>query len=449
MKKKIISALLSGLAVIMAGCSSDIPGNAESPASSGDSILSLEIDKKEMTRSGLESTSFDEGDEVFVVVKDRTNPDVLTVTTKATYTDGRWRMEDKINLANGDWTIADIQVYYPYDLALEGYDRESGKINLSFSRQDILYGASYGWSKTNANARVSCKHAMTRITLALNNNTDADVTAERVKITNEGEQSFLGIKGSLDSNGVNVSSYADIITVYKGGYKIAAGATGYYDILLPPTLAAYDRMLDWFENEGIPKTVLKFELWVNDRTVNFDIDANAWEEGHQYTYPVKLKETGTLTKPDYNGHEFVDLGLSVKWATCNVGAHFPYEYGSYFAWGETTTKPKYTEENSKTINKNIDDFSGNPEYDAAAYNWGGNCRMPTRAECEELDNRCEWTWTTYGGKKGYKVSGPNGNSIFLPAAGARAGSTLYDAGMCCYYWSSSPYEEEINRAYYL
>ena len=66
-------------------------------------------------------------------------------------------------------------------------------------------------------------------------------------------------------------------------------------------------------------------------------------------------------------HEAVDLGLSVKWATCNVGAESPEEYGDYFAWGETTTKTEYTYENSKTYGKNIGDIAGNPAYDAATY----------------------------------------------------------------------------------
>ena len=148
-------------------------------------------------------------------------------------------------------------------------------------------------------------------------------------------------------------------------------------------------------------------------------------------------------------HEWVDLGLSVKWATCNVGASKPEDYGNYYAWGETTTKSSYTESNSKTYGKSMGDIKGNSSYDAATANWGGNWRMPTKTEMQELIDKCTWEWTTQNGVKGYKVTGPNGNSIFLPAAGTRIGSSLYDAGGFGSCWSSAPSEYHDYDAYYL
>lgn len=152
-----------------------------------------------------------------------------------------------------------------------------------------------------------------------------------------------------------------------------------------------------------------------------------------------------------NGHEWINLGLpsGTKWATCNVGASSPSDYGSYFAWGETSPKSAYTEANSKTYKKSIGDISGNPVYDAARANWGGTWRMPTKAESQELVDKCSWTWTTQGGKKGYKVTGPNGNSIFLPAAGDRYGTSLDDAGEYGFYWCSTPSESVTETAYFL
>lgn len=150
-----------------------------------------------------------------------------------------------------------------------------------------------------------------------------------------------------------------------------------------------------------------------------------------------------------NGHEYVDLGLSVKWATCNVGANKPEEYGNYYAWGETITKSSYTSDNSKTYGKAMNDISGNSSYDAARANWGGSWRMPTKAEMQELKDRCTWTWTTQNGVKGYKVKGPNGNSIFLPAAGCRIGLSLDYAGSYGDYWSSTPRGSDSYNAYYL
>ena len=166
--------------------------------------------------------------------------------------------------------------------------------------------------------------------------------------------------------------------------------------------------------------------------------------------------TNNPTGPE-NGYGYVDLGLSVKWATCNVGANNPEDYGDYFKWGETTTKYtynwstyKYCNGSSSTLTKYCNNSSyGNNGFtdnktqlelsdDAAHANWGGSWRMPTDAEWEELINNCTWTWTTQNGVYGRKVtSKTNENSIFLPAAGYRDDSSLYDAGGDGLYWSSS------------
>ena len=160
--------------------------------------------------------------------------------------------------------------------------------------------------------------------------------------------------------------------------------------------------------------------------------------------------------PKKQEHEWVDLGLSVKWATCNVGATKPEEYGDYFAWGEVKPKEYYDWSTYKYCRGSYDSMTkycnnssyGNngftdnktildPEDDAATVNWGGAWRMPTKAEQDELREKCKWTWTTQNGVNGYKVVGLNGNSIFLPAAGFMDTSSLYDVGSGGYYLSSS------------
>ena len=158
-------------------------------------------------------------------------------------------------------------------------------------------------------------------------------------------------------------------------------------------------------------------------------------------------------------YEAVDLGLSVKWASCNVGAESPEEYGDYFAWGETTPKSSYTESNSVTYGLSISELEsrgiigadGNltSAYDAATANWGEDWRMPTLDEMEELINGCEWEWTSVNGVNGRLVTGPNGNSIFLPAAGYRHGTDVYDRGSSGNCWSATLYERGGNGAYYL
>ena len=155
------------------------------------------------------------------------------------------------------------------------------------------------------------------------------------------------------------------------------------------------------------------------------------------------------------GHEYVDLGLpsGLKWATCNVGANNPWEYGGYYAWGETEEKSNYSWSTYKWCNGSYDSLTKyctsssygtvdnktvlDPEDDVAHVKWGGSWRMPTKAELDELRNNCTWNWTTLNGVNGYTVTGPNGNSIFLPAAGYRYGTEVNSRGSYGYYWSSS------------
>ena len=159
-----------------------------------------------------------------------------------------------------------------------------------------------------------------------------------------------------------------------------------------------------------------------------------------------------------NGHECVDLGLpsGLKWACCNVGASEPWEYGGYYAWGETEEKSNYTWKKYKWCNGSEDSMTKyctdsdygrvdnktvlDPADDVAHVKWGGSWRMPTLDEIRELVNRCNWQWTSLNGVNGYRVTGPNGNSIFLPAAGQRYRTGHLDRGTNGYYWSSSLYD---------
>lgn len=137
-----------------------------------------------------------------------------------------------------------------------------------------------------------------------------------------------------------------------------------------------------------------------------------------------------------NDHVWIDLGLpsGTKWATCNMGATNPEDFGDYYAWGETTPKESYTESNYT--------YSSNPttlpsSADAATVNWGTSWRIPTDIEIHELLDNCTAEWTTINGVNGSLFIGPNGNSIFLPAAGHRSNNNHENANIRSSYWSSS------------
>ena len=193
---------------------------------------------------------------------------------------------------------------------------------------------------------------------------------------------------------------------------------------------------DWAKSdlENLPAQIQRDkELEAAREAVDAAIEEAKKEEEKAKAEKAKQAQlTGVI-----NGHEWVDLGLSVKWATCNVGADAPSDYGNYYAWGETSTKSSYTEDNCKYYGVDIGSNISGTKYDAARANWGGTWRMPTIEEFEELRNKCTWTWTTQGGHNGYRVTGPNGKSIFLPAAGRMEDASLYNVGSIGDYWSAT------------
>lgn len=133
---------------------------------------------------------------------------------------------------------------------------------------------------------------------------------------------------------------------------------------------------------------------------------------------VDFSEKPTAPKP--TAGEYVDLGLSVKWASCNLGATKPSETGGLYAWGETSTKNEYAKDNYAYYDSSTSaytdighDISGS-QYDAATVQLGKNWRIPSNEEYRELYNNCKWEWSSLDGVYGYTVKGPNGNIVFFP-----------------------------------
>ena len=206
-----------------------------------------------------------------------------------------------------------------------------------------------------------------------------------------------------------------------------------------------------------------------------------WKNGVYTAFPINEVDSITFTlpsTPEDEPNDFpdagegvaVDLGLpsGTLWADRNVGADSPEDYGDYFAWGETKPKDYYNWDTYKWCNGSYDTmtkYCTNRSYgynsftdgkttlestdDAATANWGEKWCMPTRDQLSELKSKCTWTWTTQNGVKGYKVTGLNGKSIFLPTAGCRYDSELYYAGSNGSYWLSSLSEYDPDDSYCL
>ena len=158
---------------------------------------------------------------------------------------------------------------------------------------------------------------------------------------------------------------------------------------------------------------------------------------------------------EYPVAEAIDLGLpsGTKWASWNVGASAPEQHGGYYAWGETEEKDYYDRITYKFYNSESgeyihigDDIAGT-EYDVAHVKWGGSWRMPSIDQIKELMDHCTRTWTTQNGVIGTLVTGPNGATIFLPAAGERSYDDFIHGGEYGYYWSSSLNPDYVICAY--
>ena len=184
-----------------------------------------------------------------------------------------------------------------------------------------------------------------------------------------------------------------------------------------------------------------------------------------------LRRVQMLRSVHFRLRKSVDLGLSVKWATCNVGANKPEEYGDYYAWGETEPKDfyfwdtyKYCDGTYNSLTKYTDSaygkdgFSDNksvldPEDDVAHVKWGGNWRIPTKEELEELRTKCTWTSTTLNGVKGYSVTsnvdGYTDRSIFLPATGMRIRQWTENTDTIGRFWGNSIVTGDDYDAVYL
>lgn len=187
-------------------------------------------------------------------------------------------------------------------------------------------------------------------------------------------------------------------------------------------------------------------------------DTSTYAVADTFTYVVA--DTFTLVQKG-TFYEAIDLGLSVKWASCNIGAKSPEEYGGFYAWGETEEKLDYSWATYRYyVNDTITKYCVKSGWvdnkilldsidDAACVLWGDGWRMPTLSETKDLVNKCSWKWTTINNISGYTVTGANGNSIFLPAAGHFSSTEIVHYGSCGFYWSSTLHEDYDERAYYL
>ena len=163
-----------------------------------------------------------------------------------------------------------------------------------------------------------------------------------------------------------------------------------------------------------------------------------------YYYCVRASVNGSyyysdiksFTTNDIPASGYVDLGVSCKWATCNLGATSPEDSGDYYAWGETETRTFFYTSNYTYYKKSIGTEISGTDYDAARKHLGSPWRMPTSTEFQELLDKCFWKEISYKESKGYLVTGKNGNAIFIPKTGYKVNNNQKEGYAC---WTSTHY----------
>ena len=375
-------------------------------------------------------------------------------TETAIFTGGGWALKSSATYA----------AYYPYNF----YNRDLKNIPVSYEGQTQNGNAStshigaYDFMaasvSTPENGAVSfdMQHLGCLVQLTVDLDEAATINEVSIKYGEENSGEFI-TKGYIDLSSqtpaIQASSQEDksnTISIALENLSVTAeeAATVYF-MMAPVNL----------EGKTIDVTVTKND----DEAKAYQVAGKNYIAGKAYAIALSSSDE-VATQTSYT---MVDLGLpsGTLWADRNVGADSPESYGDYFAWGETEPKDYYDESTYKWCQGSYDiqtKYCTSNSYgtvdnkivldledDAAYVNMGKDWRMPTYDELSELNSKCTWTWTTQNGVNGYKVTGPNGSSIFLPAAGWRYGSSLVDAGSLGDYWSTSLNERNPSYAWYL
>ena len=452
-----------GLFPLLVACSQEDLETIQ-PATATLSISTEIVTTRSFSTGLINDVAFARGNQIGVTLQDRyTNTYNGALNQKATYDGGQWVFDNPISLNEND---AQLIAYYPY--SDEYYDgthptrapyiqpwatkRQWIPIDISpfphyDGQQDYLCAdpeKRIVVSASKTHAVIKFKHVLPKVTFQIiksASDANEDISIRQVILKNKQESgNEICTKGWLDITSGYIErgqSTGDKITQWLYG-KLGTKDATTADFLVFPS------------DFGNDEVVLSIELSKDGKTWTFydvPIPGTCWEAGNQYTYPVTVSLAEQQTA---ESHEWVDLGLSVRWATMNVGASSPSDYGDYYAWGETTTKSDYSWKTYKYCNgseKSMTKYCTKSSYgivdnktelessdDVAHMKWGGKWRMPTDDDLRELVNECAWTWTTQNGHQGYKVTGSNGNSIFLPAAGFRNGTSLGSVDSYGGYW---------------
>ena len=436
--------------------------------------LPINISMGVQTRAN--DTTYENGDKVgiYVVNYDGSTAGTLAASgnqvdnMRFTFNNGSWTPDETIYWKDGS-TPADFYAYYPYNSSVASVTEYPFSVQLDQSSEENYWASDFLWGKvarvtpTPSAVSIRTKHSMSRIVVSIKPNgfaaNDWDTATKSIKICGTKTQSTIDL-----STGV-ATAIGDAGVITPLFIEQTNSTNTYMAMVVPQTIDDSSNFIvvtvdgkDYVYRKDYQfraNTQHNFSITVNKAAGSVDIAITEWDIDGYVNEGDALEENVEVNQVA----EAVDLGLSVKWATWNVGASAPEDFGNYYAWGETESKSYYWWDTYKyrtstsgitkyCTSKNdgafVDGkFRLEPEDDVANVKWGDNWRMPTLEECEELVENCTWEWTEINGIGGYTITGTNGNSIFLPATGFReyadfcpVGQALPD-GLYGFYWSKS------------
>lgn len=443
MSKKLLLCSLSALA-ILSSCKHD--KDDVSIFSSDELTISASVGQMSANKSLKLGTSFDAGDEISVYAWTG-SADVVPTELQVNNSintlqdDGTWIADPRMLWKDGTSKHYFIGVYPQRALAdftadeyvLNTADQEASDILVARNLEGISCRVTpvpltftHIMSRLDVNINVvNFSTEPTEAVVKVNGKTNATINYLTKTVTAKGDNSDIALQKVATADGY-ILSYNSIMVPQTGINEIVVEVDG--------QTFTYTHSKDFTLKSGYYTTV-NLTLKRSEITLG-NVDIVDWNNEEVIDAVVGEGVANNGNRGVENGHEWVDLGLSVKWATMNVGATAPQEYGDYYAWGETETKNAYTLRNYKFLGEFIGDgkMSLDIEDDAAANNWGGDWRMPTDDDWREMKENCTGEWIAINGVYGKKYTGTNGNSIFLPAAGYLEGNELKFENMSCLYW---------------
>ena len=425
----------------------------------------------DFTRAESSIVSFNSGETVKVFVSDNggsSYTDYDYTTAAAGQTVGLTAPAPPAYFPDAQPSTVQAYAYYPATAGASATfsvaDNQTS--DAAYKSSDLMYAANRTITKgSSEGTSLQMAHKMVQLCITASAASGSDLSIYKVKVNAKKSVTFTPADGTATATGDN----GDVIALTQAG-------TGY--VLIPPQLINNVTIKIETDATGTPSSTATFEFTSDNYfeagysySMNLTVDADLigittttaitdWD----INPIVNLVDNGSdnLAPPVPTGA--VDLGLSVYWATKNVGASSETDYGDLYAWGETTTKSDYswdtyahgTSSNQTKYNSSDGKTTLEMTDDVARQVQSGSWRMPTKDDWQELKDNCTWTWQSNynsSGVAGYLVtsnkSGYTDKSIFLPAAGVRSGNNLFSQGSHGFYWSSSLYSDYPYCAWYL